>query len=36
MEKYAWTAKIKKGCLEEYIRRHERIWQEMRDTLREE
>ena len=33
MEKYAWTAKIKKGCLEEYIRR---IWQEMRDTLREE
>jgi len=33
MEKYAWKAKIKVGCLEEYRRRHHDIWQEMKDVL---
>ena len=35
MIKYAWIAKVKKGCLEEYIRRHDQIWQEMKDVLKE-
>ncbi len=33
MEKYAWTAKIKKGTKDEYIRRHDEIWAEMKDVL---
>ncbi len=35
MEKYAWKARIKDGCLEEYIRRHDNLPQEMKDVLRE-
>ena len=29
MEKYAWTAKIKEGMKDEYIRRHNEIWPEL-------
>ena len=35
MEKYAWKGKIKEGCLEEYIRRHDHLPQEMQELLRE-
>lgn len=35
MEKYAWKAIIKDGCLEEYQRRHDEIWPEMLEVLRE-
>lgn len=35
MEKYAWKAKIKDGCLDEYIRRHDNLPQAMRDLLHE-
>lgn len=35
MEKYAWKAKLKQGKRAEYIRRHNEIWQEMKDTLNE-
>ena len=34
MEKYAWSAKIVEGKEEEYIRRHDEIWQEMKDLLK--
>lgn len=34
MEKYAWKGLIKKGCLEEYCRRHDEIWPEMIDVLK--
>ena len=34
MEKYAWSAKIKEGTEAEYIRRHDEIWQEMKDILK--
>ena len=34
MEKYAWKANIKEGCLEEYIKRHDQIWPEMKDLLK--
>lgn len=33
MEKYAWTAVIREGKKEEYKRRHDAIWQEMKDVL---
>lgn len=33
MEKYAWRAKLKEGKREEYIKRHNEIWQEMKDVL---
>ena len=35
MEKYAWKATIKEGCIEEYIRRHDNLPQEMQDLLRQ-
>ena len=35
MERYAWKACVKEGMLEEYIKRHDEIWQEMKDVLRE-
>lgn len=35
MEKYAWKATIKEGTLEEYIRRHDNLPQEMKDLLHE-
>lgn len=35
MERYAWKAKIKEGKLDEYKRRHDNIWPEMKEVLRE-
>ena len=35
MEKYAWKATIKDGCLEEYKRRHDNLPEEMQSLLRE-
>ncbi len=35
MEKYAWHAKIKEGTLEEYTRRHNEIWPEMKQVLKD-
>ena len=35
MEKYAWKAKIVDGALEEYVRRHDTIWDEMKSVLDE-
>lgn len=34
MEKYAWKASIKKGCKEEYRRRHDEIWPELVEVLK--
>lgn len=34
MERYAWRAKLKDGMLEEYVRRHNEIWQELKDVLK--
>lgn len=33
-EKYAWCGRVK-GDVKEYIRRHDEIWQEMKDVLAE-
>lgn len=35
MERMAWKGKIKPGCKEEYIRRHQEIWPEMVELLKE-
>ena len=35
MERYAWKAILKDGKFEEYQKRHNEIWQEMKDTLTE-
>ncbi len=35
MERYAWKAVLKDGKLDEYKRRHDTIWQEMKDVLAE-
>lgn len=35
MEKYAWKATVKEGCIEEYIRRHDNLPEEMQQVLRE-
>ncbi len=35
MERYAWKAIVKDGQLAEYKRRHDEIWQEMKDVLHE-
>lgn len=34
MEKYAWKAYVKDGCLDEYINRHNKIWPEMVEVLK--
>ena len=34
MERYAWKAKVREGKKEEYKRRHDEIWQEMKDLLK--
>lgn len=34
MERYAWKAKLKDGKREEYKRRHDEIWQEMKEVLK--
>ena len=33
MEKYAWKARIVEGTLDEYIKRHDEIWEEMKQVL---
>ena len=33
MERYAWKATVREGKLEEYIRRHDCIWPEMKELL---
>jgi len=35
MERYAWKARILPGKREEYIKRHDEIWPEMLELLRE-
>lgn len=35
MERYAWRAEVKEGCLEEYIKRHNNIWLEMKEVLKQ-
>lgn len=35
MEKYAWKATIVAGALNEYVRRHNEIWPEMKQVLKE-
>ena len=35
MERYAWKATIKEGCLQEYVRRHNEIWPEMLALLKQ-
>ncbi len=34
MEKYAWKAIVKDGCLKEYVKRHNEIWPEMIEVLK--
>ncbi len=33
MERYAWKGKIVEGSLEEYKKRHDNLWPEMKDVL---
>ena len=33
MEKIVWKGYVKEGMLDEYKRRHDEIWQEMKDVL---
>ena len=33
MEKYGWKATVKDGMLEEYRRRHDNIWPELKEVL---
>ena len=33
MERYAWKAVVLPGQLEEYIRRHDNLWPEMKEVL---
>ncbi len=33
MERYAWKATVLPGMIEEYKRRHDKIWPEMKDVL---
>ncbi len=35
MERYAWRAKVLDGKLDEYIRRHNEIWPELLDVLKQ-
>lgn len=35
MEKYAWKATIKDGCLDEYKRRHDALPEDMKELLKE-
>ena len=35
MEKYAWLAKIKDGMKDEYVRRHDEIWPELVQVLKD-
>ena len=33
VQRYAWKATVKDGMLEEYIRRHDNIWPELKEVL---
>ena len=33
MEKYAWKARIVPGSIDEYVRRHDALWDEMKQVL---
>lgn len=35
MERYAWSARVKDGYKEEYIKRHNNIWPEMKKLLKD-
>lgn len=35
MERMAWKGRIKPGCEEEYIKRHDEIWPEMIQVLKQ-
>jgi len=35
MEKYAWKGLVKEGCMEEYIRRHDELPEEMKEVFKE-
>ncbi|OQB23611.1 MAG: L-rhamnose mutarotase [Firmicutes bacterium ADurb.Bin182] len=35
MERFAWKARVLPGKLEEYIRRHDEIWPEMTEVLKQ-
>ena len=35
MERYAWKATVKDGMLDEYIRRHNEIWPELKQVLKD-
>lgn len=35
MERYAWRGYVKEGCVEEYRRRHDQIWPEMKEVLKQ-
>ena len=35
MERYAWKAIVKEGCIDEYIKRHDEIWPELKALLKE-
>ena len=35
MERYAWKATVKEDMLEEYVRRHNEIWPELTEVLRQ-
>jgi len=35
LQRYAWKATVKDGMLEEYIRRHDNLWPEMKEMLQE-
>lgn len=35
MDRYAWKAVIRDGCLDEYVRRHREIWPELVKVLKE-
>jgi L-rhamnose mutarotase len=34
LERKAWRASIKEGCVDEYKKRHDEIWQEMKEVLK--
>ena len=34
MERYAWTASVKEGKIDEYVKRHNEIWPELVDVLK--
>ena len=35
MERYAWKAIVRDGMLDEYIKRHDEIWPEMKQMLKD-